>query len=138
MPGVFNGPLNSISEVCWSAILNENKTCRTLVSSCSYSASRGFWAVSLSWACKRQLLWHRVLSTSVLNPSILDSFCSDGRKNLQKHETSTRCSLGPAHPELQVQLQELVQITKTGECQPAEMYAAFLSLPCYPLSLATN
>lgn len=74
MPGVFNCPLNSSSEVCWSAILKESKTCGTLVSSCSYSAFRGLWTVSLSWACKRQLFWHKVLIIIVLNPFILNSF----------------------------------------------------------------
>lgn len=69
----------------------------------------------------------------MLNPFILGSFCSDGRKNLQKDETCPQGSLG-----VQVQLWEFVQTTQAGECQPTEMHAAFLSLPCQPLSLATN
>lgn len=104
MPGVFNCPLNSSSEVCWSTILKESKTCGTLVSSCSYSAFRGLWTVSLSWTCKRQLFWHGVLSIIVLNPFILDSFWSDGsickRMNLllgaawDQHTQCFRCSCG--------------------------------------------
>lgn len=64
----------------------------------------------------------------MLNPFILGSFCSDGGKNLQKDETCTQGSLGPAHPELQVQLRGLVQATQAAECQPTEMHAAFLTV----------
>lgn len=67
-PGLINDPSSSFSDVCWSLMLNKNRTCMECYFHRALTQhSKDFVLFPRAGNSKRQLFWHRVLMCLTLS-----------------------------------------------------------------------